>query len=147
MRTAEAVSAGGLVLAEPTTTAPLVLIATRTPRGDLNWTLPKGTPEPGESLEETALREVGEETGLIAELLRPLDTIDYWFVWGPDQTRYHKYVHYFLMVATGGDLDGHDDEVVDARWFPPADAAASLTFANERRLLELVPAALDGTAR
>jgi 8-oxo-dGTP pyrophosphatase MutT (NUDIX family) len=146
MRTADAVSAGGLVLAEPTTTAPLVLISTRTPRGDVHWTLPKGTREPGESLEETALREVGEETGLTAELLGPLDTIDYWFVWAPNQTRYHKYVHYFLMVATGGDLADHDDEVVDVRWFPPADAAASLTFANERRLLELIPTALNGAA-
>ena len=50
------------------------------------------------------------------------------------------------MVATGGDLADHDDEVVDARWFPPADAAASLTFANERRLLGLVPAVLNGAA-
>jgi 8-oxo-dGTP pyrophosphatase MutT (NUDIX family) len=147
MRTARAVSAGGLVLAEPLASADLVLIATRNPRGEVNWTLPKGTQEPGETLEQTALREVGEETGLEAELLAPLGTIDYWFVWAPDQTRYHKFVHYYLMVATGGDLSGHDDEVEEARWFAPGQAAASLTFANERALLDLVPAALNGAAR
>jgi len=139
VRTARAVSAGGLVLAGPSPTAPVALISRRSTQGGIQWTLPKGQQEPGESIEETALREVREETGLQVRTLAPLDTIDYWFVWAPEQTRYHKFVHYFLMEATGGDFARHDREVEEVRWFPPAEAAATLSFANERRLLALVP--------
>jgi 8-oxo-dGTP pyrophosphatase MutT (NUDIX family) len=143
MRTARAVSAGGVVLSEPAADAQVALIARRSPGGALQWTLPKGTQEPGESITDTALREVREETGLEVELLRELDTIDYWFVWTPEQTRYHKFVHYFLMRATGGDLAQHDSESEEARWFAVADAKLVMAFENERHLLEMVPAALD----
>lgn len=144
MRTARAVSAGGLVLAEPSPAAPVVLIARVSSAGAHQWTLPKGQQEEGESLEQTALREVREETGLDARILSPLDTIDYWFVWAPEQTRYHKFVHHYLMLATGGDLAGHDDEVTEARWFEPGEAAEAMTFANERRLLALAGERLAG---
>jgi 8-oxo-dGTP pyrophosphatase MutT (NUDIX family) len=147
VRTERATSAGGIVLAEPSPDADVVLISRRSSTGAIQWTLPKGQPEPGERIEETAVREVREETGLRVRLLGPLDVIDYWFVWTPEQTRYHKYVHYFLMLSTGGDLDDHDDEVEEARWFPPAEAVATLSFANERRLLALVPDALATYAR
>ncbi|HKO85251.1 MAG TPA: NUDIX domain-containing protein, partial [Actinomycetota bacterium] len=108
MRTARAVSAGGVVLAELRPDAPVALVAHRSVRGGLQWTLPKGAQEEGESVTDTALREVREETGLQVELVGPLDTIDYWFVWAPEQTRYHKFVHYFLMRAVGGDFAEHD---------------------------------------
>ena len=143
MRTARAVSAGGVVLSEPAADAQVALIARRSAGGVLQWTLPKGTQEPGESITDTALREVREETGLEVELLGELDTIDYWFVWTPDQTRYHKFVRHFLMCATGGDLSGHDSESEEARWFALADAQRVMAFDNERHLLDLVPAALD----
>ncbi len=84
-----------------------------------------------------------EETGLEVELLVELDTIDYWFVWAPEQTRYHKFVHYFLMHATGGDLSRHDSEAEEARWFAVAEAERVMAFGNERQLLDLAPAALD----
>jgi 8-oxo-dGTP pyrophosphatase MutT (NUDIX family) len=142
MRTARAVSAGGVVLSEPAADAQVALIARRSANGALQWTLPKGTQEPGESITDTALREVREETGLEVELLIELDTIDYWFVWAPEQTRYHKFVHYFLMQATGGDLSQHDSEAEEARWFAIAEARRAMAFGNERHLLDLVPAAL-----
>jgi 8-oxo-dGTP pyrophosphatase MutT (NUDIX family) len=143
MRTARAVSAGGVVLSEPAADAEVALIARRSAGGELQWTLPKGTQEPGESITDTAVREVREETGLEVELLVELDTIDYWFVWTPEQTRYHKFVHYFLMHATGGDLSRHDTESEEARWFSIDEAKQVMAFDNERHLLELVPAALD----
>jgi len=146
VRTARAVSAGGVVLAELRPDAPVALVAHRSARGSLHWTLPKGAQEPGESVEQAALREVREETGLEAELLGPLDTIDYWFVWAPEQTRYHKFVHYFLMRAVGGDFAGHDHEMEDADWFEPAQARRRMSFANERRLLDLIPDVLAGQA-
>ena len=146
MRTARAVSAGGVVLAELRPDAPVALVAHRSARGSLQWTLPKGAQEPGESVGQTALREVREETGLEAELVGALDTIDYWFVWTPEQTRYHKFVHYFLMRAVGGDFAEHDHEMEDAAWFEPAQARRQMSFANERRLLDLIPDVLAGQA-
>ena len=146
MRTARAVSAGGVVLAELRPDAPVALVAHRSARGSLQWTLPKGAQEPGESVEQAALREVREETGLEAELVGALDTIDYWFVWAPEQTRYHKFVHYFLMRAVGGDFADHDHETEDAAWFEPARAREQMSFANERRLLDLIPDVLAGQA-
>ena len=139
MRTARAVSAGGVVLAEPRPDAPVALVAHRSARGSLQWTLPKGAREEGETVEGTALREVREETGLEAELIGPLDTIDYWFVWAPERTRYHKFVHYFLMHSVGGDFAQRDHEMADAAWFEPAEARRQMSFANERKLLDLVP--------
>ena len=139
MRTARAVSAGGVVLAETRPDAPVALVAHRSARGSLQWTLPKGAREEGETVAETALREVREETGLEAELLGPLDTIDYWFVWAPERTRYHKFVHYFLMRFAGGDFSQRDHEMEDAAWFEPDEARRRMAFANERRLLDLIP--------
>ena len=144
MRTARAVSAGGVVLAELRPDAPVALVAHRSARGSLQWTLPKGAQEPGETVTQTALREVREETGLEAELVGALDTIDYWFVWAPEQTRYHKFVHYFLMRAVGGDFAEHDHEMEETAWFEPAQARRRMSFANERKLLDLIPAALAG---
>ena len=144
MRTARAVSAGGVVLAELRPDAPVALVAHRSVRGTLQWTLPKGAQEPGETIEQTALREVREETGLEPELVGALDTIDYWFVWAPERTRYHKFVHYFLMRAVGGDFSARDQEMEDAAWFEPAQARRQMSFANERRLLDLIPGVLAG---
>jgi 8-oxo-dGTP pyrophosphatase MutT (NUDIX family) len=135
-----------VVLAELRPDAPVALVAHRSARGSLHWTLPKGAQEPGESVEQAALREVREETGLEAEFLGPLDTIDYWFVWAPEQTRYHKFVHYFLMRAVGGDFADRDHEMEDADWFEPAQARRRMSFANERRLLDLIPDVLAGQA-
>jgi 8-oxo-dGTP pyrophosphatase MutT (NUDIX family) len=144
VRTARAVSAGGVVLAEIRPDAPVALVAHRSVRGTLQWTLPKGAQEPGETVTEAALREVREETGLEVELIGPLDTIDYWFVWAPEQTRYHKFVHYFLMHAVGGDFARHDSEMEDADWFTLEQARRRMAFGNERKLLDLIPVALAG---
>ena len=97
------------------------------------WTLPKGTPEAGETTEQTALREVGEETGLTVRILAPFDSIAYTFV--QRGTRIHKTVHYFLMAPTGGDLADHDHEFDEVRWIPLAEAPEILTFETERALV------------
>ncbi len=99
----------------------------------MTWTLPKGTPVPGETLEQTALREVAEETGLQVRITRPFDSIEYRFV--QQGARIHKTVHYFLMEATGGDLASHDHEFEEVRWVPLHDAVGLLTFETERSLV------------
>jgi 8-oxo-dGTP pyrophosphatase MutT (NUDIX family) len=104
----------------------------RDPDG-LTWTLPKGTPHSGETIEQTALREVAEETGLQVRITSPLDSIEYWFV--QRGTRIHKTVHYFLMEPVGGDLARHDHEFEQVRWLDMAEAPGLLTFETERALV------------
>lgn len=132
MKTATAVSAGGVVLDDG---GRVILIARRSPTGELQWTLPKGLVERGETPEQAAVREVSEETGLEVELASPLGVIDYWYVWKPDDTRYHKFVHYFSMRAVGGDTSRHDDEVEDAAWFPADEAVRTCSFAKDREMI------------
>jgi 8-oxo-dGTP pyrophosphatase MutT (NUDIX family) len=98
------------------------------------WALPKGTPEVGETLEGTAVREVGEETGLLVKIERPLDQIQYWFVWGG--VRHFKTVHFYLMEMVGGDTANHDGEYDVVEWFPIGEALKKLSYPNEARVVD-----------
>jgi 8-oxo-dGTP pyrophosphatase MutT (NUDIX family) len=98
------------------------------------WALPKGTPEVGETLEGTAVREVGEETGLLVKIERPLDQIQYWFVWGG--VRHFKTVHFYLMAMVGGDTANHDGEYDVVEWFPIGEALRKLSYPNEARVVD-----------
>jgi 8-oxo-dGTP pyrophosphatase MutT (NUDIX family) len=133
LRTTTATSAGGIVVRLDAGRPQLVIGSRRRDRDGRTWTLPKGTPDPGETTEETALREVAEETGLQVRITGPLDSIEYWFV--QSGTRIHKTVHYFLMEPTGGDLARHDREFDEVRWIDFADAPTTLTFETERALV------------
>ena len=133
LRTATATSAGGIVVRYESGMPWLVVGSRRRERDGRTWTLPKGTPNPGENREQTAIREVEEETGLRVRITGPLDSIEYWFV--QSGTRIHKTVHYFLMEPIGGDLAGHDHEFDEVRWIPFDQAATMLTFETERALV------------
>lgn len=111
----------------------IVLGKRRRDRDGVSWTLPKGTPEEGELLTETALREVMEETGLEVAIGEAVGAIEYWFVQGG--TRIHKTVHYFVMTATGGDIGRHDHEFDDVRWFDLDEAQRLMSHLSERRLV------------
>jgi 8-oxo-dGTP pyrophosphatase MutT (NUDIX family) len=104
------------------------------------WALPKGTPQLGETLEETAVREVAEETGLMARIVQPLDQITYWFVWGG--VRHNKTVHFYLMEMLGGDTADHDGEYDVVEWFPIGIALRNLSYPNEARVVEKARQAL-----
>lgn len=112
----------------------VVLAARRTRRGDLAWGLPKGLVEPDETPEQAAIREVGEETGLDAEVEASLGDIRYFYVW--ESVRVRKAVHFFLMRATGGDVSKHDHEMEDVRWFPLSVALRRATYKGEREVLQ-----------
>jgi len=135
LSSATATSAGGIVIRYVDSIPQLVLGRRKRERDGQTWTLPKGTPEDGETLEETALREVCEETGLTVRILSPLDAIRYTFI--QHGTRIHKTVHYFMMEPTGGVLERHDHEFEEVRWVSFGDAAAMLTFETERSLVGL----------
>ena len=109
-----------------------------------SWNLPKGTPDPGESMEETALREVQEETGLEVEIEQQLGAIEYWFAAPGRSVRYHKRVHFYLMGARGGSPDDHDPEFDVVRWFPIGEAMDALTYANEADVVRRAARLLDG---
>ncbi|RZS37622.1 ADP-ribose pyrophosphatase YjhB (NUDIX family) [Herbihabitans rhizosphaerae] len=128
--TVEETSAGGLVLDDGERHA--VIIGRLDRRGRLLWSLPKGHIEAGETPEQTAVREVAEETGIDGEVIGPLGTIDYWFV--ADGRRIHKTVHHFLLRATGGELSDEDVEVTEVAWVPLDGLAARLAYTDERRL-------------
>jgi 8-oxo-dGTP pyrophosphatase MutT (NUDIX family) len=133
LRSALATSAGGVVVSFRRERPSLVVGMRRRARDAVTWTLPKGTPDPGETVEQTALREVGEETGLEVRIVEALPSIEYDFV--QDGTRIHKTVHYFLMEPIGGDLGRHDHEFERVRWVPFDEAGELLSFATERELV------------
>ncbi len=140
LRAATATSAGGIVVRTQGGRPHLVVGSRRRERDGYTWTLPKGTPIRGESIEETAVREVAEETGLQVRITGPLDAIEYSFV--QSGTRINKTVHYFLMEPIGGDLARHDHEFDQVRWIAFDEAATVLTFATERALVARAATAL-----
>jgi 8-oxo-dGTP pyrophosphatase MutT (NUDIX family) len=128
-----ATSAGGIVIRQHADGPQIVLGKRRRDRDGATWSLPKGTPHAAETHEETAIREVTEETGLDVRITTPVGAIQYFFV--QSGRRIHKTVHYFLMEPVGGDFARHDHEFDEVRWFAIADAEQVMSFPTERDLL------------
>ncbi len=139
LRTARATSAGGVVHRTVDGETEILLVHRRAP---VLWALPKGTPDSGETIEETALRETREETGIEVEIEAPLSAIRYFFVRGT--TRFHKTVHFFLMRPIGGALELHDGEFDEVRWARVGEALALMNHATERSVVERAVALLAG---
>ncbi len=97
--------------------------------------LPKGTPERGETRKQTALREVREETGLDVAIEGLIGSIHYWFTEPDEDARYSKTVHFYLMSQTGGDLSLHDHEFDVVEWLPWQDALSALTYESEAEIV------------
>jgi len=131
-------SYGGVVLRNRDGAEEVALIRVRNLKGKDVWALPKGAAEPGEEPAEAAVREVREETGLEAEIIGPLDSITYWFLWPPDRVRYRKTVHLYLMRARAGDISDHDHEVEEVRFLPIGEAASMATYRTDKQVLQRV---------
>lgn len=138
-RYSEAVSAGGVVYREDGG-ALEVAICGRVATG--LWALPKGTPDRGETIEQTAVREVSEETGLEVAIEEPLGHIEY--VFERNVERIFKRVYFFLMSRKGGSFDLHDPEFDVVEWAGADRALRTLTHETER---EVVRRAIDAIAR
>lgn len=109
-------------------------VATIVPRGKRALALPKGGAEQGEAPEETAAREVREETGLTARVRAPLGDVTYHY--RRSGRRIRKTVSFFLLDYVEGSTDDHDHEVTEARWIPLETARSELTYPGERDMVE-----------
>ncbi len=103
--------------------------------------LPKGAIDEGEKPDETALREVNEETGLRADLIGKLADIKYVYVrnWG-DRARVFKIVTFYLLLYRSGRIDNISQamrvEVRKAFWLPLDEASKALSYKGEREVAE-----------
>jgi 8-oxo-dGTP pyrophosphatase MutT (NUDIX family) len=125
-------AAGGIVIDNETGT-PRVLLVHRPSYDD--WSFPKGKLDPGETVEEAALREVREETGLECRIIRKLATMRYAYRTRNKGRLRPKAVHYFLMERVSGDIQVPGDEVDRAEWFDFDEAARELSYEQDRKLL------------
>jgi 8-oxo-dGTP diphosphatase len=136
-RTPTVRAAGGIVLRRAPDGTQQVLLVHR-PRYD-DWSLPKGKADPGERDEETALREVEEETGLRCTLGAPAGRTRY-----RDSKGRNKVVHYWLMEpeSAAAAADGAfqaNDEVDEVAWCSVAEAAQRLSYPHDRKMLLKAP--------
>ena len=104
------------------------------------WVFPKGIIDKGEKKEETALREVEEETGIIGKILKPLQPVIYWYnlmvdpSTGSGQVKIKKTVYYFLMEFAGGDIEKHDDEMENVEWIPREEVVERLSYKLDKEV-------------
>jgi len=136
MRTRNHTSSGGVIYKGHEDTLQVILISHYNQRGKLVWCLPKGSVEEGESLQETALREVREETGTDGRILEKIGQIQYWFYSKQEDTKIFKTVHFYLMEYLRGSENDHDSEVYEARWVASQKALSMLTHNSERQIME-----------
>jgi len=152
------ISSGGVVLREISGTWHIALIEPQKdnapsarssrPRTKATLALPKGLVDPGETAPVTSLREVHEETGIVAELIAKLADTRYVYVrnWG-DGERVFKIVSFYLLRYLSGEIDDVTPEmrieVKRALWLPLAEASRQLMYSNERKVLRLAQDRLE----
>ena len=99
------------------------------------WVFPKGLIGDhieGEQKEDTALREVEEETGAKGKIIKPLTPVEFYYVFEGQKIK--KTVYYFLMDYVGGDITKHDNEMENVEWLPIEEVAARLTYDSDKKV-------------
>ena len=111
-----------------------------------HWALPKGAIDRGEKGIDAAVREVLEETGIVAEPVRKLQPIRYVYQRGGE--RIFKMVTFWLMRPVGGELGALTEamriEVAEAAWLQLAEAPSLLAYRGERQLVTALLQQPDG---
>ena len=132
MENTQEISAGGVIYKKENDEY-LFLICKHS--GYHKWAFPKGRIEPGEDLEQTALREVSEETGIKANIISKLP-IPEKYVYAINGQRVFKTVHYYIMEFISGNIEDHDWEMEDVAWVTYEEAMEKLAFAGAKKTLE-----------
>lgn len=99
------------------------------------WVFPKGfigDKIEGEGKEETAIREVEEETGIKGKIIQPLTPITYWYQM--EGIKHRKTVYYYIMHFVGGDISKHDWEMENVQWLPMENVEKRLTFPSDKKV-------------
>ncbi|MBO8171409.1 MAG: NUDIX hydrolase [Bacillaceae bacterium] len=141
------ISAGGVVYKREGDNLKIMIIEDRY----MKASLPKGKVEKGETLMETALREIKEETGITGKIVEPLEVIHYRY-YHPEHGQIDKEVHYFLVEALSGELTAQLEEINSVAWFSPREAWKKLKTGYENnysvtrkafKLLKIPPAIME----
>ena len=125
-------SAGGIVFKKENGKA-LVLVSQHSQHH--GWVFPKGLigdHVKGEQKEDTAIREVEEETGAKGKIIRSLTPIEYWYVFEGEKIK--KTVYYFLMEYVSGDITNHDFEMEKVEWLPESEVEKRLTYSSDKKV-------------
>lgn len=105
-------------------------------------TLPKGKMEPGETVEQTALREISEETGIEGRIVKPVEVIVYQYT-NAQKGLVDKEVHYYLVEAVGGSLSAQLEEIRGVEWLEPSDALRQQRLSGYRNNDSVLDKALE----
>jgi 8-oxo-dGTP diphosphatase len=127
------ISSGGVIFRRHGDDFEVALVSVR---GGRHWCLPKGLVDRGETPEDTAIREVREESGLSGRIIESLGDITYWYYIQGENTKCRKTVHFYLMEYESGSTTEHDFEVDEADWFPIDAAIEKISFKGDREILE-----------
>ena len=98
--------------------------------------LPKGKIEKPETPQETALREVEEETGLKGKIDREIGKINYWFYSEEEKARIFKTVYFYLIKYESGETSRHDFEVEEVMWLSIDEVLKIMTYPTERKMMQ-----------
>jgi 8-oxo-dGTP pyrophosphatase MutT (NUDIX family) len=111
------------------------------------WVFPKGLigdrdEIKGEKKEDTAIREVEEETGAKGEILKQITPVTYWYVWEGEKRK--KTVYYFIMKYISGDITKHDHEMSAVEWLPQDKVLDRLSYKTDKQaFIEALPQIKD----
>lgn len=125
-------SAGGIVFKKENGKA-LVLVSQHSQHH--GWVFPKGLigdHVKNEQKEDTAIREVEEETGAKGKIIRSLTPVEYWYVF--EGAKIKKTVYYFLMEFVSGDITNHDFEMEKVEWLPESEVEKRLTYSSDKKV-------------
>ena len=100
----------------------------------LHWKFPKGHLEDKESMQDGALREVEEETGIKAKIISKVGDSKYTLTYKNE--KFFKIVSFFLMEYVSGNLKPQVGEIEEVKWFSPEEALKILSFSADKKLLE-----------
>lgn len=139
-------SAGGIIFQEGANDLQFLLARNQSmtrPEVDY-WGFPKGHLEEGESSEKAALREVEEETGVKAEIIKKIGQSKYIYTSEKEVEKIFKIVTLFLMKYLSGEARPQDGEISEVIWLPENQVTDKLSFSEDRKLFKKALEILNG---